>query len=282
MKIELPDFVTVIEKVIDIESNYKDKDKDNDNFKTIKVWMDEHRKEVNDNKKLLENQEVNKIIILKKILNDLLMRAIKGERSTLIYNSLVKYLVYDSNFNEIKYRLLLKDSKYRWITPGIEVIKNVVYHFEIVQKWNFKNYFQKAEDNYLTNFMDDEILKIKYIGYKVRDLALSEFSDFYIANDLHVVRVLTRTGLLNYGFEFLSEEKYEMGNNPSNPKNYLFLHKLILTLCEMTENKYKPGDIDRIFWHFGKTICNINPQCFNCPINNMCLTGKSRVLKYDL
>ncbi len=93
---------------------------------------------------------------------------------------------------------------------------------------------------------------------------------------MHVVRVMTRIGLLCYGFDLLQDNKLEMGNNPGNPKNYLFLHKLILKLSKLTDNKYSPVDLDRIFWHFGRAICRSEPKCSECPINNMCLTGKYR------
>lgn len=65
------------------------------------------------------------------------------------------------------------------------------------------------------------MLRIKNIGFKLRDLSLSNFSPYYAAFDLHVTRVLTRLGWLNYGFPFVSNTGLEMGNNPSNDKNYL-------------------------------------------------------------
>ena len=133
------------------------------------------------------------------------------------------------------------------------------------------------ENNYLTNFEDDPFLKVKYIGFKVRDLSVSNFNNKYIANDLHVVRISTRIGLLNYGYHILKNDKYEMGNNPSNKKQYLFLHQLFQFLSNSTNNLYSPSDIDRTFWHLGRSICTVKPKCNKCPINNICLTGIERL-----
>jgi hypothetical protein len=124
------------------------------------------------------------------------------------------------------------------------------------------------------NFADDHLLTIKNIGFKVRDLALSCFEPSYAAFDLHVARVPTRIGLLNYGFELLGDPKIEMGNNPTDEKNHLFLHRLFLRLSELTENEISPAELDRIFWHFGRTCCGARPRCGECPVNDECLTGK--------
>jgi hypothetical protein len=111
---------------------------------------------------------------------------------------------------------------------------------------------------------------------KLRDLALSNFSPHYAAFDLHVTRVLTRIGWLNYGFPLVGNNDLEMGNNPGNGKNYLFLHSLFVLLSSMTGSKYTPVDLDRIFWHLGKSTCGAKTTCFGCPIKEECLTGKYR------
>ena len=120
-------------------------------------------------------------------------------------------------------------------------------------------------------------MNIKNIGFKLRDLALSNFNPHYAAFDLHVSRVPTRIGLLNYGFELLNESGIEMGNNPADNKNYLFLHRLFIKLSKMTGEKFLAVDFDRIFWHFGKTICQSKPKCSDCPIKQSCLTGTYKV-----
>lgn len=170
---------------------------------------------------------------------------------------------------------------YRWkAKTGSEVIGNVVKYFELELKWDWGKYIDEAEPQKDNNYKDDKLLKIKYIGFKLRDLALSNFSPHYAAFDLHVTRVLTRLGWLNYGFSCLGNTNLEMGNNSRNHKNYIFLHKLFILLSEMTKKtkiKYTPVDIDRIFWHLGRSLCGDITECNDCPIAGECLTGKSRI-----
>lgn len=156
------------------------------------------------------------------------------------------------------------------------MISDVVRLFANKYKWNWSEYFEAAEKYHETNFQQDELLKVRNVGYKLRDLAVSKFNHNYVANDLHVVRVMTRIGLLNYGFDLLSDSSLEMGNNPGNEKNYLFLHRLVLKLSKLTNGKYFPADLDRVFWSFGKSICKNRPHCNSCPVNKLCLTGQSR------
>lgn len=147
-------------------------------------------------------------------------------------------------------------------------------YFRDELNWDWNYYFTLASDNYENNFVTDKILNIKNVSFKVRDLALSNFDDNYIAFDLHVARVSTRIGLLNYGFGLFKPGEYEMGNNTIDRKNYLFLHKLFLKICEILDYNYSLVDLDRAFWHFGRTICTYKPICANCPIKHICLTGK--------
>ena len=159
-----------------------------------------------------------------------------------------------ADLSEQNYKQIIQNANYRWGVPtGTQVISDVVKLFGSKYKWNWKAYFNEAEKYHVTNFQQDELLKINRVGFKVRDLALSSFNRNYVANDLHVVKVMTRLGLLNYGFDLLDDNSLEMGNNPANPENYLFLHRLVVKLSELTNSKkYYPADLDKIFWHFGK------------------------------
>ena len=118
-------------------------------------------------------------------------------------------------------------------------------------------------------------MEIHNIGLKVRDLALSSFTKHYAAFDLHLCRVPARIGLLNYGFDLFNQD-IEMGTNPQNKKNYLFLHHLFMKLSKLTEGNYSMADFDRFFWHFGKTVCKAIPKCDGCPIRKICMTGTYR------
>lgn len=272
MKIKLPEFNSVISSILSIKSTFDGK------TKPIKDWMIEHNKYINKNQKILElTPEHNTIVVLNIMLNDLLMRSMLGERSILLKKNLETTIKTKQDLNENNYEKVLTNSKYRWKKPGIHVIKKVVHYFEDELEWNWKAYFSAAELNYSNNFKNDKLLEIKNIKFKVRDLALSNFNKHYAAFDRHITRVSTRIGLLNYGFDLLVNNNFEMGNNPANERNYSFFHKLFLKLSRLTNDKYLPVDIDRIFWHFGRTICKSKPKCEICPIRNECLTGIERI-----
>jgi hypothetical protein len=268
MKIDLPDINQVMRAILPVKSKF------DVNIKPIGEWISEHREEIENNKKLI-NTHANDMKIIIKLLNELLMRSMRGERGSKIKTALNKNLKSKDDLNGIVYKMVLSDAQYRFPNEGHEVMTAVVSYFRDDLKWNFRNYFEMADRHSETNFTQDFLLTVKGIKFKVRDLALSVFNENYVANDLHVVRVSTRLGLLNYGFEFLPDIAFEMGNNPSDQKNYLFLHRLFLRLSEMTDNKWHLGDFDRAFWHFGRTVCNDRPSCNSCPLSKMCLTGKS-------
>jgi hypothetical protein len=273
MKIELPNIDNIIDKILPIESTF-----DNEK-KSIKKWIIEHRQYIQTNKGLLQNKgDKNDIKILLILFGNLLMRSMPGERGAQLDKAFSKYIKTKNDLNVKVFRTILTEAQYRWTNDGIQVMTDTVKYFEKLN-WDWNKYFKMVHSNHESDFLQDDLLKIKHIKNKVRDLAVSNFNENYIANDLHIVRVSTRLGLLNYGFDLLSDPALEMGNNPGNIKNYLFLHKLFLKLSKMTKQKYSLADIDRIFWHFGRTICNNKPECKKCPLNKECLTGKQN--NYD-
>jgi len=271
MKIQLPDINNLLKKMIQVTSVF-DGEK-----KTINDRVQEHRKRIKSYQNLLDHRnEETDIKILLYMLTDLLIRAMRGERGSKVYQALREKIKSKEDLAEQNYKSILKKAQYRWgIKTGVQIISDVVNFFSNTLKWNWKKYFADAEKFRETDFQEDELLKIKHIGFKVRDLAVSNFNRNYVANDLHVVRVMTRIGLLNYGFDIPLYKDLEMGNNPGNKKNYLFLHKLVLHLSHLTNNNYFPADLDKIFWSFGRSICKNRPKCKSCPISEFCLTGQS-------
>ncbi len=270
MEIKLPDINRLISKIIKIEASF------NKETHKIEDWIQKHRKQIEENRKLIKSKsDEADIKILLSILRDLLVRAIKGESGEKVYTELRNSIKSKQDLKKENYQLILKKAKYRWgAKVGSQVIIDVVKMFAQNLKWDWKNYFDRAEKYHETDFQEDELLKIKNIKLKVRDLALSSFNSNYVANDLHVTRVITRIGLLNYGYDLLEDDELEMGNNPNNKENYLFLHRLIQKLSKLTDYKYLPADLDRIFWHFGKSTCGAKPKCSQCLIKNLCLTGQ--------
>ena len=272
MNLVLPDINDVLEKMVEVNISFDGQQG------TVRGWMQRHRQTIKINQKLFNNRsEENDIKILLSILRDLLIRATSGERGTRVYEELQKTVKSQKDLTEKNYKKVLSKAQYRWGIPtGTQVISDVVNLFGNKYKWNYNEYFDEADKYHEANFPQDELLKIKHVGYKTRDLALSSFNRNYSANDLHVVRVMTRIGLLNYGFDLISDHTVEMGNNPGNTKNYLFLHRLVHKLSKLTDCKYFPADLDRIFWSFGKSTCDNKPKCGLCPVKKLCLTGKNK------
>ncbi len=270
MDITLPDVNDVLNKMIDIESNFYDK------TQTIALWLDDQRKDIQNNLELINNNsDENKVKILLIFVQNMLVRAMKGEKGLTLLTELKKRIKTLSDLTEDNYEIAIEKANYRWgVKTGVSVVSEIVKYFEQTLNWNWNYYLLLADENRKTNFTNDELLKIKHVGHKLRDLALSNFNPHYAAFDLHVTRVSTRIGFLNYGFDLLKDTNLEMGNNPGNIKNYLFLHRLFMKLSQLTNEKYLAVDFDRIFWHFGKTICGSIPKCYICPVRTSCLTGR--------
>ena len=272
---KLPEINKVLDDIQEVQSKVDNR------TNPIGDWLIHQRRRIKENRKLINvNSEDTKIVIFKKLIIGFLMRAVRGERGNYLRKSIEMYINSFQDLNEENYVQTVVDGRYRWgIDAGTYILREVVDTINKGYDWNFKKYFDQVDKNYITNFEDDPFLKIKFIKFKVRDLAVSYFNDRYVANDLHVVRVATRIGLLNYGFHLLRNDKYEMGNNPSNKNNYLFLHQLFQFLSSETSHNYSPVDIDRTFWHLGRSICGKKPKCEKCPINQICLTGRERIRK---
>ncbi len=199
-------------------------------------------------------------------ITSLILRSSRGESGGKLDKNLKEHIKNYKDVNSKKISKVLKNAGYRFPSQGTETILQFkeLFFKKYNRQWNC--YLNEAKKNYKNNFIKDEILKIKGVGLKVRDLALSCFLKEYSANDFHVIDILTRTGLIIYGYGDVN-----FGTNPSKKENYLFLRKLIIKLSE--KSGFSPGELDRIFWHFGRAICKSRPNCESCPVKNMCLTN---------
>lgn len=267
MKLELPDLnkltslmlkeeATFVFGGIDPSLGYSGKKK-----QSIEKWRKNYLEEIFQNRKAKPIQKFNMFAM------NLLMRAFSGEKGVKIYQKMDKSF---KNFDDVtknRIEVLLGKTGYRWgAKKGSQVVISAKQLLFERYQGNWERYFNEAEKKYKENFLDDPFLKIPNVSFKVRDLALSCFSKFYSANDVHVVRTITRSGLLVYGYGDIN-----LGNNPGDIKHYLFLHRLIIKLSK--ESGYSPGELDRIFWLFGKDVCSAKPKCSKCPISKMCLTN---------
>jgi endonuclease III len=246
---------------------------------SIKSWIEKSKIDIISNRSHINDEsEKSKLQIFKILIADFLMRAMKGERGSPIRQALNKRI---NSFDDLKYEniiLILKESQYRWGTErGAATILQVLKIIEEKYNWDWNKYFHLVDCNGFNNFIKDPFLNVSNIAFKVRDLALSNFSDQYAAFDLHVVRITFRLGLNVYGFDFFPNNQIEIGSNPSNTKQYLFLHKLFMKFYENSNYKITPLDMDRTLWHFGRTICKIEPLCHLCPLNNICPSFKPKL-----
>jgi len=257
--VEFPNINDVINPLLNVETTFEGK------MSKIRELRDSYLKNIDECKKL------PKLEIFSIFASALLERQMKGETYTKRIRLMNEKWKSYKDITEESIKEILKIAGYRFPSAGAEVILKLK---EITEKdFEWSNYFKEAEENYESNFPNDPFLKIRFVGYKVRDFAISEFSKFYLANDIHIIRMIKRTGLLINGYG-----DPDIGTDPSN--DYLFLKRLIVRLSKESGwedgEGYSPGEIDKIFWHFGRNICNANLICNKCPIKEVCLTGKNR------
>jgi thermostable 8-oxoguanine DNA glycosylase len=230
---------------------------------TIEQWRLNYLKELKLNNSFSDFEKFKVFIV------SLLLRASKGEVGGKLYDAFNDKIKEFSDLNKESIKIVLRDSGYRFQNQATETVLNSKELLFNKYQGKLDKYFKEAKENYRNNFPNDDFLKIKGVSFKVRDLALSCFLKEYSANDFHVVDVLARTGLILYGYGDLN-----FGTNPNNGKNYLFLRNSIIKISKQTG--YSPGEIDRIFWHFGRAVCKNKPLCGECPIKNICLTYKNK------
>ncbi len=137
--------------------------------------------------------------------------------------------------------------------------------------WSWREYFAVAEGHWATGFLEDPLLGVKGIGLKTRDFALSEFSDYFCAFDVHISRLIARTGLLLHGY----------GDPGLGDLSYHFLRRLVVRFCREDgfperPEALTPADFDRTLWFFGQGFCGATAPCADCTVASVCLTGRRR------
>lgn len=272
MTLDVPDVLPTIERLLSMESTF------NSRTQSIGAWIDEHRAQVKTNLALTQDgTDRSDMQVLRIFFRELLMRNIVGEGGERILDALREFIQTKTDLTPQNYQRALDEAGYRWgFEVGSSVMTAVVAYFRDELKWNWQIYLEEAERQKEWNFPDDPLRNIKGIGPKVRDLALSNFNSNYAAFDLHVVRVVSRIGLVAYGWGLTAGSKVDFGTNPSIPENYLFLHRLFLRLAGLSNGRFTPVDLDRVFWYFGRSKCRAARKCASCPIQDTCLTGRQR------
>jgi len=232
--------------------------------KTIEDWRLDYRAQLD------RRRGEPDVAVLGRFASGLLERQMRGEayeRRVAIF--LREFQAY-TELTEERVVAVLAEAGYRFPDDGRQVMMDLE---KLVTKpgFSWREYFAKAEANYESNFPNDDFLRIKYVGYKTRDFALSEFSDRFVAIDMQVGKVILRTGLFLHGY---GDPRIDAAYR--SDRGYLFMHALVLKLSKQTGwpgAGYSPGEMDRMFWLFGRRICTTKPRCTRCPVREVCLTG---------
>jgi len=272
MELVLPDVCKVIDCLLPVVTSMDARSQ------TIAAWIKEHRATILQNqRKISDRSDENDLYRLRIFLRELLMRGINAEAGTRIGEALDHFVREKADLTFDNFRQVLERARYRWgSNGGIPVMTEVADYFCKTLNWDWDGYFKQAEAGKLTDFKDDRLLQIKNVKFKVRDLALSNFSTSYAAFDLHVTRVVSRLGLVAYGWELTRDRAIDFGTNPSIDSNYLFFHRLFLRFGNLTNGRFTSVDLDRIFWHLGRSYCGARTECSSCPVKELCLTGRCR------
>ena len=164
---------------------------------------------------------------------------------------------------------MLRESGYRYPPTGALALVEITAQLTAAD-FSWPDYFAEAEAKWESGFDDDPLKQIKGVGDKTRDFALSEFSDYYCAPDLHVCRMMARTGLILRG----------LGDPGISTVDYGFVRKVIGQLARSTgwpesADGLSPAHIDRMFWYYGqdRNRCAATPHCDACPASDLCLTA---------
>ncbi len=233
--------------------------------RSIDTWRAQYRED------LTAARQKPDIAIFNSFVNCLLERAMPGEAWTRRMEVFEEAFASLADVTPERIAEVLQRVGYRFPAGGLTVVlaaKRIVTS----DGFSWWSYVQRAEESYENDFREDPFLGIKGVAFKTRDLALSELSGRFVAIDLHIVRVTTRTGLLLHGYGHP-----EITTDVGRPKGYLFFHDLMLKLARRTgwpeEDGYSPGEIDRMLWHFGRSVCKATPLCTKCPLQDLCLTA---------
>jgi hypothetical protein len=232
--------------------------------KTIEDWRLDYRGQLD------RRRGEPDVAILARFASALLERQMSGEaydRRTTIF--LRKFQTY-AELTEERVAAALAEAGYRFPNQGRQVVMEVK-KLVTKQVFSWRGYFKEAEANYESNFRNDDFLRIKNIGFKTRDFALSEFSDRFVAIDMQVGKVILRTGLILHAY---GDPRIDADYR--SDRGYLSMHDLVLKLSKQTGwpgAGYSPGEMDRMFWLFGRSTCTVEPRCTKCPLGEVCLTG---------
>jgi endonuclease III len=262
MPIEVPSIVNMLDKMGKVPAPYQDIKK------SINEWRQNYLDELATPR--------DGIQVFNRFVSDLLERAMRGEVGTRRNEAFKKTFRSYEDVTDTRVQQVLKSTGYRFPNMGLEVVR-AAKGIVMAKGFSWNSYFGEAEWNYADDYQNDKFLEIDGVSFKTRDLALSAFSNRFVAIDVHISRITLRTGLFVSGY---GDPK--ISSDYKDKQGYLFLHNLLIKLSKETGwpgKGYSPGEIDRTFWYFGRTICKSEPKCSSCPVAEICLTGRAKYSK---
>ena len=159
----------------------------------------------------------------------------------------------------IQWEVVLKKYGYRFPRKGSEVLLLALgVNPGHKRGIGWDNYFKESSDKRFTGFLDDRFLKIRGVGRKVRDLAITDFTLEYLVVDIHVKRTIHR-----FGYFYCKDP-----TGPVTKKEYDGIREICFILSK--ELDLFPAQFDRALWHLGRTYCKKTPLCNECPNKYIC------------
>jgi len=155
MHIKIPDVNESLERLMTVKSTF------DGSTQPIRQWVSEHRAKIEENRSLVEDDSgANNIPVLNMFLRDLLVRAIKGEMGSRVYEQLTTTIKTKADLTEENYRQAMRNANYRWgVEDGAKVISEVVQYVQSVLHWDWLTYIERAENEKETNYQSDPMLR---------------------------------------------------------------------------------------------------------------------------
>ena len=172
-------------------------------------------------------------------------------KSNLLFDMLIKtYPNLQDKWGEKKLFALVEESGYSaYKTTAPIILLEAKKIFMTQFDSDIALYIEQAEKKMRNHYDDDPFLKIKGVGYKTRDLGLSNFSDNFLAVDRHLLRVPYLTGLSN--FSDIDSEIWQ--KDSVTKKEYRLVAEFLVKIAQISN--ITPKYLDRLFWNFSKRVC---------------------------
>lgn len=184
----------------------------------------------------------------------LLQRAMPGTSFLRRRSLFLQHIKTPDDLNEQSIKRLLKQEGYRFIQDGVCVALDAA-RIVFNDGFRWEDYFKTALHK-APLFPECPFLKIRYVGLKTRNFALSLFLDEYIAPDRHIRRILSRLGFLKTP-NMKGEEVVSAAQKLAK----------VLGISLML--------VDRFLWHLGRTVCRKNQNCcYICPLEEICRSSR--------